>query len=195
MVGRHFRPADRPVEAFGDKLETIARLGQPLRNVEILAEFAAAGEGALEFFRYETFAGGLAMQLEADIFEPDFAEAVSHDIERRHFLRDEKDFLSIVSGAGDDIGDRLRFACAGRPLNDEVAPCPRRFDHLDLRRIGVEDVVKIGRPQDLIELGGIERQRRFAAEALAEQSAQQRMAQKRVLRPIRGFEVAHHHQP
>ena len=45
------------------------------------------------------------------------------DFERRHLLGDEEHFLAARDNGGDYIGDRLRLARTGGPLDDERLVC------------------------------------------------------------------------
>src|SRR3546814_9409069 len=58
----------------------------------------------------------------SDLPESDLLESAMDDFERRHLLGDEQHFLAARDGGGDDVGDRLRLARPGRPLDDERSP-------------------------------------------------------------------------
>ena len=55
-------------------------------------------------------------------------QTVEDHVERRAFFADEQDPLAFARVVGDQVGDGLRFACAGRALDDETAPVTRQPD-------------------------------------------------------------------
>ncbi len=53
-----------------------------------------------------------------ELIEPLLAQAMKHHVNRRAFFADEQHPLPAGNIVGDEVGDRLRFACARRTLNN-----------------------------------------------------------------------------
>ena len=56
------------------------------------------------------------MQDEAEVIEVGLPQLVVHDVQRRPLLGYEQHRLSPAYEVGDNVRDRLRLACARRPL-------------------------------------------------------------------------------
>src|SRR3546814_5306225 len=96
--------------------------------------------GALELFEERALVRLVRVELERQRPESDLLESAMDDFERRHLLGDEQHFLAARDGGGDDVGDRLRLARPGRPLDDERSPAGGLGDDDGLRTVGVDDM-------------------------------------------------------
>ncbi len=81
------------------------------------------------------------MDQAAEVAEAALAEPGIDHVDGRPLLADEKHALAAGDIIGDQIGDRLRFAGAGRALDDVAAAGPGLFDRRCLRGIGGHDVI------------------------------------------------------
>ena len=66
-----------------------------------------------------------------------------HNLERRLLLGEEEDALARREGVSNDVGNRLRLARAGRPLNDKVLAFHDVHEGAVLRSVGV--LYQVGR--------------------------------------------------
>src|SRR3546814_9006758 len=89
--------------------------------------------GALELVEERALVRLVRVELERQRPESDLLESAMDDFERRHLLGDEQHFLAARDGGGDDVGDRLRLARPGRPLDDERSPAGGLGDDDGLR--------------------------------------------------------------
>ena len=76
------------------------------------------------------------MQLEREAADADGVEPATHNLERRLLLGHEQYFLPGGQGVRDEVGDRLRFAGAGRPLEHERLAARGAYDRRHLRAVG-----------------------------------------------------------
>ena len=83
------------------------------------------------------------MQLEAGVAQADRVEPSLDDLERGELLGDEQDRLAAPDRVGDQVGDRLRLAGPGRPLDHQVPPPVHVEDRQQLRAIGVDDLPRL----------------------------------------------------
>ena len=72
--------------------------------------------------------------------QPQPLQTAMNDVERGHFLGDEQDFLALLDGRGDQVGDRLRLPRARGTLDDQMPAAADFLDHDRLRAIRVGDV-------------------------------------------------------
>ena len=76
------------------------------------------------------------MELQAEWPEAGLGQATVNHFQGGPFFRDEQNRFPQRQIVGDDVGDGLRFAGAGRTMEDEAFPGSRRMDSRELRRIG-----------------------------------------------------------
>ena len=112
---------DGGVHAFVDRVERAAQFRQA-RDFGLCVGFGhGLVERCLQFGQDEPLVGAAAVEFEADRAKPDAAQAGVDHVEGGHLLRDEQDRLPVMHCTGDDVGNRLRLAGAGRTLHHEVA--------------------------------------------------------------------------
>ena len=75
------------------------------------------------------------MKLQTERRQPDLGEAPVYYLKSRHLLGDEQDGLALRQRVGNDVGDGLGLAGAGRAFQHEVASRVDRADRFELRRI------------------------------------------------------------
>ena len=85
--------------------------------------------------------------VEDQVAQADAVEPGEHGVDGRPLLGDEQHPLALAREAGDEVGDGLRLAGAGRALDDEVRAGADRVDRGLLGRVRVEDeqLVRPGR--------------------------------------------------
>ena len=66
----------------------------------------------------------MAVKLQHEFVDVKISETLEHHVERRRLLRDEQDGLAVIQELRDRVGNRLRFASAGRTAHDEAAASP-----------------------------------------------------------------------
>ena len=74
------------------------------------------------------------MDLQAERLEAKHGQAVLHDLKGRHLLRHKEHPLATRQRVGDEQRDRLRLACARRPVQDEALSVHDRL--LDGKHLG-----------------------------------------------------------
>ncbi len=84
---------------------------------------------------------GAVVQVEHEVVEADGRQAREHGVDRGALLGHEQRAPTGRRQAGDEVGDRLRLAGAGRSLDDEVRAGEHGVDHGLLRGVGVEHEV------------------------------------------------------
>ena len=94
----------------------------------------------VQFSQDETLVRPAAVELETNRAKTYSAQASVHHAQRGHLLRDEQDGLPVMHRAGDDVGDRLRLARAGRSLHHEIAARADGLDDDRLRGISVDNL-------------------------------------------------------
>ena len=99
-----------------------------------------------------------------------------------------------MNGSRDDVGYRLRFSGAWRPLHDEIAVFPDGLNDDCLRRVGVDHLDEIGRGKKLVEWRVLRDRRGLFVEAFRKQAAQERMVDDGLLTPRGRLEVAYHQE-
>ena len=115
-------------------VQGVARDPQFVRGAGVVeAEVGGRLQRPVEPVRDQPLVRRVAVQFEAEFFEPGRAQAIMDDIERRHFFGDEKNRFAGMHGGGDHIGDGLRFAGSRRPMHNEIAAGPHAFDDAGLR--------------------------------------------------------------
>src|SRR5215813_6581033 len=93
-----------------------------------------------EFLQHSLFVGLIAMQLQDKGSQSRKREPVLHDFERGELFSNEEDFLAFRETRSNEVGDRLRFACAGRSLDHEVlSPNQHIYESAMLWAVGVVD--------------------------------------------------------
>ena len=192
--------ADRPVQDRGIAVQPVARSRQLLEQVGRIAPARGAEvERPLELLEQALLVGAPAVQLLAELAEPDLVEPALDHLERRHLLGDEQHGPAGMHRGRDQIGDGLRLAGPGRALDDQVLAGARRLERLRLRGIRVEHVEHLAGREALVErlvcagiLGNICGRR---PEAVGQQRAQQRPGRERRLGgPGRRIEVPVHQE-
>ena len=78
------------------------------------------------------------MQVEHEVAQADPVEPADDGVDGRALLGDEQHPLAVGRQGGDEVGDGLRLAGAGRAVHDEVRPRAHRLDGLLLAAVGVE---------------------------------------------------------
>ena len=76
---------------------------------------------AFQFIHQPLLVGVMAMNLQTGIAEADGIEPALHYLQRGHFLRHKQHPFALPQGLRHEVGDGLRFASTGRPLDDHVA--------------------------------------------------------------------------
>ena len=92
----------------------------------------------------------LARFAEADGIEP-----ALHYLQRGHFLRHKQHPFALPQGLRHEVGDGLRFASTGRPLDDHVAAVLYVENRRQLRAIGIDHLMRFLRRQMIVEQGFI----------------------------------------
>jgi hypothetical protein len=95
--------------------------------------------------------GALVVQVEHEGAHADGLEPPRDDVQGRALLGDEQHLLSVGDRAGEQVGDRLRLAGAGRALEDEGAAGGGLGDRAQLRGVGGHRA----RGGQLVEVGGV----------------------------------------
>ena len=109
------------------------------------------------------------MQFQAGITNAHVVETTFYDLQRCHLLGDEQYFLTAAKGVGDEVSDRLGFASAGRPLNDQITPAGYIEHRKQLGTVGIDDLMRGARIDMLVDVGLIGKRGRLIQEPLAEQ--------------------------
>jgi hypothetical protein len=109
------------------------------------------------------------MQLKAELCEPRLRQTTVDHFERRHLLRDEEHGLVFGERLRNEVGNRLRLACAGRAFEHEVVPARDGEDGAELTRIGVGHLRRpLGR-ELAVQFGGADLLRQRADRGAAAQ--------------------------
>jgi hypothetical protein len=109
--------------------------------------------GLLEI-EHEGFLVGLrVVDHAAQLVQAALAQAVEDDVDRGPFLADEEHPLAAPDMVGDQVGDGLRLAGAGRALNDVALATARQGHCSALRGIGLHHGPLIGQGQRRRRLG------------------------------------------
>ena len=80
----------------------------------------------------------VGVDLEAEFADADPVEPLFDDVERRLLFGDEQNALIVLDGVGDDVGDGLALARAGRAVQHEARPRARERHGGILRTVGRE---------------------------------------------------------
>ena len=80
----------------------------------------------------------VGVDLEAELADADPVEPLFDDVERRLLFGDEENALPVLDGVGDDVGDGLALARAGRAVQHEARPRARERHGGILRAVGGE---------------------------------------------------------
>ena len=91
------------------------------------------------------------MKFEADGSQLRRRQPFVHDFQRRHLLSHEENGFPAGHGAGDDVGNCLRLARAGRSLDHEVLAGQNLLDRDGLGTVRVRDMDQFGRRKNLIK--------------------------------------------
>ena len=91
--------------------------------------------GGAQLLEHVFFAGFVGMKFEAERVEPQLAQALLHDRQRRHLLGDEEHSLAPRQRVDDQSRDGLRLTGAGRPVQHERFARHGRLDGVELRRV------------------------------------------------------------
>jgi hypothetical protein len=163
LIRGHRALADRGVEAPGDTVQGVSRDGQLLGGAGVLkVKVGARLQRSVEPLRDQSFVGCAAVEFKTKLLESGCLQPVMDDVERGHFFGDEKHRFAGMGGGGDDVGNCLRFAGAGRPVHNEIASRAHGFDDAGLRGIGVDHMDEIGRFENRVEFDVVRKQRRLA---------------------------------
>jgi len=143
------------------------------RRLQIIDDLAFEGAGAAS--------AGTAMQHEAGRSEAHGIEPALDDIESSHFLGDEEHFAPLREGGRDEVDDGLRFAGAGRALNDHAATVEDIEDRESLRAVGIDDLSQADAVELIVEWGRLDEAAGFRCEVqIAEQAAKDLVAEELV---------------
>ena len=104
-----------------------------------------------EFFQNRALIDLVRMQFERQRAESNLPQAAVDDVQGRHLLGDEQDLLPSRHGGGDDVGDGLRLARAGRPFDHEGPSAGGLRDDHRLGTVGVDDVMEFERLNDVVD--------------------------------------------
>ena len=169
------QPADRAVVLVARQLRRTPRLQrQPARQV-------------LDHLR---LAGLVAVQFEHEVAERDLLQLGLDDLERGELLGDEEDRLATLHRRCDEIGDGLRLAGAGRPLDHQGLLGKRRLQRRCLAGVGREDEGQIGEVPVVRLMRGLVEPDAPGLLAGQERGDERRAQRPPVLRPVRRVEVA-----
>ena len=192
--GRLSRGRQRRMQQLGDAVELVARAAQPRRVARLGQGLRARRQRAPELERERLLVGGARVQLQADVAQPGLHQAVVHHRERGHLLGDEQHRLAVVRGGGDQVGDGLRLARAGRALHHQAGAVADLLDDLGLRGVGVDHLDDARGVEQRVEAVLGAEERRIGLEAVGEQALQQGVGGERAFGPVRRVEVAVHQQ-
>ena len=97
--------------------------------------------GLLQIHDESLLVGLGIMDQAAQVAEAALAEPGIDHVDRRALLADEEHPLAASHVIGNQVGDRLRFAGAGRSLDDVAGAGPGFLDRRRLRGVGRHDVI------------------------------------------------------
>ena len=171
VVGRDVGLANRRIDGrrvgvqpLAGQIQAIERRADALRIrlAQRLRPFQFVQDGRLGCF--------VAVQFQAGDAQMNAVQPAFHDLQRRLFFRHEEHRLALADGFGDDVRDGLRFARAGRALNNQVAAGLHVFDGQHLRRVRVEHVERVLGGQAFVQvIAFAEIGRRFLRKARTEE--------------------------
>ncbi len=153
LVGGDAAPADRRVDGLAVGVEPVARHAQQPQVVRRRpGGKSPEPQRPAELIEHGLLADLVAVQLQAGVAQAHGVESVFDDLQRRLLLGDEEDRLAPADRLGDQVRDRLRLACAGRPLDDQVASPKHVEEGQRLRTVRVHDVMDVLGRQAAIEV-------------------------------------------
>ena len=85
------------------------------------------------------------MQLKDSIAQMTLIQTTLDHLERGHLLGNEQHRFLLADQLRDDVGDRLRLACAGRPLDYQIGTLAHLQNRLGLATVGVLHKTHIAR--------------------------------------------------
>ena len=129
------------VEGADIGVEGLAGLGEALQVLRVIpVRLGREVEAAAQLVDDVLLVRLVAVALQAEVPQPVPVEPPLDHLQRRRLLADEEDGLTPGEGLGDDVGDRLALARAGRAVEDQAGPPLRGLDGLVLAAVRVEDV-------------------------------------------------------
>ena len=146
MLGRAAAEAQRRVGRQGVGIELCAQVGQ-LRRLVVEGRGgrgATQRQGMAQLFMQRFLVGFVAVQLQAGRAQAQRIEAALYHFQSRHLFGHEQYFLPGPNGFGQQVGNGLRLAGAGRPLYHQVAAFLHGQERQQLRRIGIQYLVQLG---------------------------------------------------
>ena len=89
------------------------------------------------------FIGFMAMQFQTEFAQSCFIQAVFDDIQGGHFFGDKEDGLAAIQAGGNQVGDGLGLAGAGRSLYHKIFALNRIYQRAVLGTVGIINQGKI----------------------------------------------------
>ena len=194
LVRAHAARPDGRVRGLGVGVQRLAGVPERLAVRRVHAR-RSERERPLQLREQLLLVGLVAVEFEAGVAQPEVVEPSLDDLQRRHLLGHEQHALAAPERLGDDVGDGLRLARAGWPLDDERQPARHVEQRERLRRVGVDDLVAGIGGQQRVERRVVREAVLRRLEAVAEQRPHDRVRARsaRVL-PARRVEVLVHRQ-
>ena len=148
-----------PVQLRDIPVEFCAGGGQLPGDQPPVGGFGPVGElhRRAELFQDIRLARFVGMQLQAERPQPDRFEAAIDHLQRRPLFRHEKHPAAQRQIVRDQIGDRLRFAGAGRAVQHETLAPFRQQHRRKLRGVGAQRAVQRLRLQQRLDFAGFDR--------------------------------------
>ena len=195
LVGRQPGGGVPLVQARAVRVELIARRQQAaVQGGGRVALGRTQFRGAAQLVEKHLLVGLVAVQLDAGVADAGLVQAPLDHFQRGHFFRHEQHRLAVRNRRGNHIGNRLRFAGAGRTLYHQIAPGPYIVHGQGLRAVAIDDMQQLGRRDMLIQIGVFRYRRFFKRETIGQQPAHQRLIRQPALRPGGRIEVAVHEE-
>ena len=97
-------------------------------------------QGALEVLEHGLLIRLVAMQFKTHVSQADIGKSTVNNIQRRHFLRHKQNRFTAGHSRSNQVGDRLRFARAGRSLDNKISASFYFLDGQRLRTVSIDDV-------------------------------------------------------
>ena len=132
---------DGVMQRFGHEIEFAAGAGKLVVGGFCLKlpRRARSFDGIGKLLGDAAAVAGAAMQIEDEVAEPDGREALGNGVDGGALFSDEEDGLAGCGEFGDEVGDGLALAGAGRADHDEVVAGEGSPDDGTLGGVGIED--------------------------------------------------------
>jgi hypothetical protein len=122
------------VQAFDVAVELLAQptqaqgFGTPCLRIDC----PACLPGLLQLGQHVEFPGLAGVKLKTEFAQADFAKPAVNDIQRRDLFRNEQHPFVFGKALGDEVGNCLALARAGRPDKDEILAARSGHDRREL---------------------------------------------------------------